>query len=89
MAQWVKLIVAKHDRLSSIPGMHMGERENSLTLSSDVYLCQEIHVSLSPCIGMHMCAGMHSHSCTLHSCCLLYTSPSPRDLSTSRMPSSA
>ena len=25
----------------------------------------------------------------LHRCCLLYTSPSPRDLSTSRMPSSA
>ena len=25
----------------------------------------------------------------LHGCCLLYTSPSPRDLSTSRMPSSA
>ena len=24
-----------------------------------------------------------------HECCLLYTSPSPRDLSTSRMPSSA
>ena len=27
--------------------------------------------------------------CTKHNCCLLYTSPSPRDLSTSRMPSSA
>ena len=26
---------------------------------------------------------------TLHNTCLLYTSPSPRDLSTSRMPSSA
>ena len=26
---------------------------------------------------------------TLHDICLLYTSPSPRDLSTSRMPSSA
>ena len=26
---------------------------------------------------------------TLNVCCLLYTSPSPRDLSTSRMPSSA
>ena len=26
---------------------------------------------------------------TLHKICLLYTSPSPRDLSTSRMPSSA
>ena len=28
-------------------------------------------------------------SFVLHACCLLYTSPSPRDLSTSRMPSSA
>ena len=26
---------------------------------------------------------------TMYLCCLLYTSPSPRDLSTSRMPSSA
>ena len=26
---------------------------------------------------------------TIHGACLLYTSPSPRDLSTSRMPSSA
>ena len=26
---------------------------------------------------------------SLNDCCLLYTSPSPRDLSTSRMPSSA
>ena len=32
-------------------------------------------------IGRPMCADPH--------CCLLYTSPSPRDLSTSRMPSSA
>ena len=29
------------------------------------------------------------HSRGEHECCLLYTSPSPRDLSTSRMPSSA
>ena len=28
-------------------------------------------------------------SCTCHVICLLYTSPSPRDLSTSRMPASA
>ena len=31
------------------------------------------------------CTGLHRHI----SACLLYTSPSPRDLSTSRMPSSA
>ena len=30
-----------------------------------------------------------THLCTLFNICLLYTSPSPRDLSTSRMPSSA
>ena len=33
---------------------------------------------------------LQEHSKTLDTCiCLLYTSPSPRDLSTSRMPSSA
>ena len=33
--------------------------------------------------------GEHAYSVAQHSICLLYTSPSPRDLSTSRMPSSA
>ena len=34
-------------------------------------------------------AGMRSIANVLADICLLYTSPSPRDLSTSRMPSSA
>ena len=35
-------------------------------------------------------ARMYAEVCSgLHEDCLLYTSPSPRDLSTSRMPSSA
>ena len=35
-------------------------------------------------------SGAHYNpAATLAWCCLLYTSPSPRDLSTSRMPSSA
>ena len=34
-------------------------------------------------IGLSILSGAHTHIC------LLYTSPSPRDLSTSRMPSSA
>ena len=34
-------------------------------------------------------AGVGIDDCVLVSDCLLYTSPSPRDLSTSRMPSSA
>ena len=35
------------------------------------------------------CIGRHAFSARHPSPCLLYTSPSPRDLSTSRMPSSA
>ena len=41
----------------------------------------------------HARAGMNNYICTPETAsimsCLLYTSPSPRDLSTSRMPSSA
>ena len=33
--------------------------------------------------------GLYSIACVMYLVCLLYTSPSPRDLSTSRMPSSA
>ena len=33
--------------------------------------------------------GSHYHFFETNKACLLYTSPSPRDLSTSRMPSSA
>jgi len=35
------------------------------------------------------CGDMRYHTRALCTNCLLYTSPSPRDLSTSRMPSSA
>ena len=39
------------------------------------------------CVVAHQCLV---HRCTVgNNVCLLYTSPSPRDLSTSRMPSSA
>ena len=38
-----------------------------------------------PAAGSPRAEGEHAP----HACCLLYTSPSPRDLSTSRMPSSA
>ena len=34
-------------------------------------------------------ASEHSHDVTLNNGCLLYTSPSPRDINSSRMPSSA
>ena len=33
--------------------------------------------------------GLEKEEFSVDYCCLLYTSPSPRDLSTSRMPSSA
>ena len=36
-----------------------------------------------------LCKGNLIYNCAMYRNCLLYTSPSPRDLSTSRMPSSA
>ena len=42
--------------------------------------------------GLYVIVDWHSHEAeknTAQAVCLLYTSPSPRDLSTSRMPSSA
>ena len=47
----------------------------------------------SPAILTPTVSNINTHSCEmivkLYRSCLLYTSPSPRDLSTSRMPSSA
>ena len=40
-------------------------------------------------IGAGMIVGLRVSASMLFGACLLYTSPSPRDLSTSRMPSSA
>ena len=42
-----------------------------------------------PAMGSHGGATAEGQEAVLKSFCLLYTSPSPRDLSTSRMPSSA
>ena len=69
-----------------------GRSYATYTMSSGLY-CRFIRCVLS--CGRHlfdyvdvrpfMLVGLTCRSC----CCLLYTSPSPRDLSTSRMPSSA
>ena len=62
------------------------------------HLCVLIHhflsaVSIKPMTSMlvflrcvHLCVSVYMNECV---CCLLYTSPSPRDRTTSRMPSSA
>eukprot|EP00831_Metopus_contortus_P075249 TRINITY_DN68947_c0_g1_i1.p1 TRINITY_DN68947_c0_g1~~TRINITY_DN68947_c0_g1_i1.p1 ORF type:complete len:142 (-),score=13.39 TRINITY_DN68947_c0_g1_i1:75-500(-) len=60
----------------------------------------DLALGMRPCMPErskleHLSSGMSSESTTIKSrqfqicICLLYTSPSPRDLSTSRMPSSA
>ena len=48
-------------------------------------------VAILPAAGILLAFGnaMHNEQILHYAPCLLYTSPSPRDLSTSRMPSSA
>ena len=49
-------------------------------------LCYGLHENVDPVsVAMRVIEGVYDGVTT----CLLYTSPSPRDLSTSRMPSSA
>ena len=52
-------------------------------------LCTEFMEVIDPNNSDPYLHVMHVHSGETHYTCLLYTSPSPRDLSTSRMPSSA
>ena len=66
----------------------------------DITTCQQMGIAIkdmhlrgAPCIGAAAAYGMYLATLeaptTGFMSCLLYTSPSPRDLSTSRMPSPA
>ena len=50
-------------------------------------VCRKLWLPLGDCTVTTFADG--EVSLTINESCLLYTSPSPRDLSTSRMPSSA
>jgi len=58
------------------PQLAVGQVETKVTVTADAPLVDTTQSSLATVVGRQ-------------SICLLYTSPSPRDLSTSRMPSSA
>ena len=70
----------------------MSRREVSILIDADdaiwIDVGDQSQVSLSPPYGSKLPFKLwvHTHP---NMTCLLYTSPSPRDLSTSRMPSSA
>ena len=60
-------------------------------LDNEDYTCDDlgsntVNITVSDGLNVTMCTAMVT---VLDTICLLYTSPSPRDLSTSRMPSSA
>ena len=73
-----------HDGAATIDWMEQ-EQERGITITSAATTCfwnfqdKEYRINIIDTPG-------HGLGCQ---CCLLYTSPSPRDLSTSRMPSSA
>ena len=49
-----------------------------------LYLCLSLFLSVSVFVSVYVCLSL-----SLSMSCLLYTSPSPRDMYKSRMPSSA
>ena len=66
------------------PGIRTLLRINGVISSADVWLNGQLVAERAAVAG-----AFPVHELDVTSCCLLYTSPSPRDLSTSRMPSSA
>ena len=97
-----KRATAAHLRMLGI-GSLSDSREGALKMISENNMKQicaailhdqagtTIPVKLKNGTTVHICPAVHVTLDTgaLRKCCLLYTSPSPRDLSTSRMPSSA
>ena len=86
------------DRLSNLGNSKPAEmnREIGLNLFKDMTLgrrfedkCAEMYYRGKMFGFVHLYNGQEAISTGVIGACLLYTSPSPRDLSTSRMPSSA
>ena len=73
---------AEYDTVSSLPAEHFDLSHWNITVPTDVDNNKKVDtVSVAD-------IQSYSHPDFFYAC-LLYTSPSPRDLSTSRMPSSA
>ena len=75
-----------------VNGSLVASLTNSTVPPSELSRGQEWHVVVTPSDGTSIGTAVTSTAVTVENTppvCLLYTSPSPRDLSTSRMPSSA
>eukprot|EP00831_Metopus_contortus_P083151 TRINITY_DN9147_c0_g1_i8.p2 TRINITY_DN9147_c0_g1~~TRINITY_DN9147_c0_g1_i8.p2 ORF type:complete len:136 (+),score=42.73 TRINITY_DN9147_c0_g1_i8:165-572(+) len=82
--EWIK---KKYPRLAKpIPKLEKKEEAGSEDESSEE---DEEDISEIPAMSQRSSVARKAISAEAYGTCLLYTSPSPRDLSTSRMPSSA
>ena len=86
---------SERQRISSLYGLALsyskgGDDLNALTFSRKALALDKENLLLQMLlVEVHLNAGNNLEAEALSKSCLLYTSPSPRDLSTSRMPSSA
>ena len=59
-----------------------------LVLLDNDCVCVRVYVCVCVCVRLCVCVCVRVYV-RVCACCLLYTSPSPRDMTISRMPSSA
>ena len=89
-------ILKQHDAASQ----HLANVRQKAVFTVNVFqigVCMCVCVCLCLCVCVCVCVRARARACVcvwgvsggLDECCLLYTSPSPRDLGQSRMPSSA
>ena len=79
----IPVLPTVHYNMGGIPTNYHGEVVTRKGNDQDAVVSRLMAIGEAACVSVHGANRLGTNSC------LLYTSPSPRDLSTSRMPSSA
>ena len=86
---WAAVLLLAVPAILAIVSVAVRNRQSTSVLQVSASVAMTAHLILRAIMEQDCAASVFSFAPALQWSCLLYTSPSPRDLSTSRMPSSA